>query len=326
MSEPETEVAKAGETTTQQGDDLTTQTPIASEAEEVATNDNPEETGGSKDDDECPVEVESRDLTNGECEKDAGSSTESNEKDTAEAVQSTDPPVTDLDEKKEDSEIEAMDSSFDASEIKGDLKDADHVTATKENSGERKETDDVDEEGDQENNQGVSSSEDMDTQQEGEGSAESGSTTTVTEDATTSLKKRNSLIDRVKTVTEDGETDEEYERKNGEEKVDDEEDDPWMIPESNLRNSHRRICVVTTAALPWRTGTAVNPLLRALYLTRGRPKHSVTLVIPWCGDENDRKKTLGKEHSFSNQGEQETWIRDFCRTRANCEGEQIMKM
>jgi hypothetical protein len=128
--------------------------------------------------------------------------------------------------------------------------------------------------------------------------------------------QRNSLVGNVKTVTEDGETDEDAD--------DDKEkdEDPWVIPDSNLKDPKRRICVVTTAALPWRTGTAVNPLLRALYLTRGRPKHHVTLVIPWCEDEDDRNKTLGKEHSFSNQQEQEDWIRDFCRTRANCEGKK----
>lgn len=131
-------------------------------------------------------------------------------------------------------------------------------------------------------------------------------------------KKRNSLIDRVKTVTEDGDTDEEFEKEHTREVIDPE--DPWTIPDSNLRDPKRRICVVTTAALPWRTGTAVNPLLRALYLTQGRPKHYVTLVIPWCQDEDDRNKTLGKENSFASPAEQEAWIRDFCRTRANCAG------
>jgi hypothetical protein len=138
-----------------------------------------------------------------------------------------------------------------------------------------------------------------------------------TEVETHTKTKRNSLVEPVKTVDEEGNS-------VGRPAVEEEEEkgeDPWVTPDSNIRDPKRRICIVTTAALPWRTGTAVNPLLRALYLTRGRPKHYVTLVIPWCEDEKDRQKTLGKEHSFANREEHEAWIRDFCRTRAGCAGE-----
>jgi hypothetical protein len=95
-----------------------------------------------------------------------------------------------------------------------------------------------------------------------------------------------------------------------------------ITDDSDLSHPDRRIWVVTTAALPWRTGTAVNPLMRALYLTRGRPKHHVTLLIPWLTDEKSRKKLYGAENAFTERGmdEQEEWIRDFCRTRAKCEG------
>jgi hypothetical protein len=87
---------------------------------------------------------------------------------------------------------------------------------------------------------------------------------------------------------------------------------------SDLSRTDRTIWVVTTAALPWRTGTAVNPLLRALYLTRGRPKHAVTLLVPWIADRKAREILYGAEGPFECQDEQEAWIREFCRTRASC--------
>lgn len=97
-----------------------------------------------------------------------------------------------------------------------------------------------------------------------------------------------------------------------------------IAADSDLSNPDRRIWVVTTAALPWRTGTAVNPLLRALYLTRGRPKHRVTLVIPWLDDVKSRIKLYGAENSFAlgGQKEQEAWIRRYCRERAHCPEEE----
>eukprot|EP00531_Pseudo-nitzschia_arenysensis_P001082 CAMPEP_0116123484 /NCGR_PEP_ID=MMETSP0329-20121206/4775_1 /TAXON_ID=697910 /ORGANISM="Pseudo-nitzschia arenysensis, Strain B593" /LENGTH=907 /DNA_ID=CAMNT_0003617407 /DNA_START=110 /DNA_END=2833 /DNA_ORIENTATION=+ len=103
--------------------------------------------------------------------------------------------------------------------------------------------------------------------------------------------------------------------KDPEEKEDEkEEEPPKMDPISDLSDPSRKICVVTTAGLPWRTGTAVNPLARALYLTRGRPKHAVTLMIPWLEARDEQAKVYGK-NVFDTPEEQEAWTRNYCRER-----------
>jgi digalactosyldiacylglycerol synthase len=101
-------------------------------------------------------------------------------------------------------------------------------------------------------------------------------------------------------------------------------DDDDITPQSDLSLPNRSIFVVTTAALPWRTGTAVNPLLRAAYLSRKMKEinihtnatssdRMVTLVIPWLELEEDRLELYGNNHNFSTSQEQEDYIRDWLR-------------
>ena len=93
------------------------------------------------------------------------------------------------------------------------------------------------------------------------------------------------------------------------------------IPESDL-SVPRTIYVVTTASLPWMTGTAVNPLLRAAYLKKANNQHDVTLVIPWLENLEDRRHLYGDENLFlGGMEEQEIFVRGWLRDKAKLEKE-----
>merc|ERR1740124_1100361 len=111
-------------------------------------------------------------------------------------------------------------------------------------------------------------------------------------------------------------------------------DDHEVTHQSDLMRPGRNIFVVTTAAIPWFTGTAVNPLLRAAYMFRMTkeinenstsaernetftPGRMVTLVIPWLELEEDRLELYGPDNNFSTPQEQEKYIRTWLREQAD---------
>lgn len=96
--------------------------------------------------------------------------------------------------------------------------------------------------------------------------------------------------------------------------------------ESDLRPSLERGCrkfwIVTTAALPWMTGTAVNPLLRAAHLSRLNREYSVdgestvSLVIPWLESAEERVQMYGSDWENKTEIDQDVYIRKWLSERA----------
>lgn len=93
-------------------------------------------------------------------------------------------------------------------------------------------------------------------------------------------------------------------------------------PVADLRDSP--VWIVTTAALPWMTGTAVNPLLRAAHLLHYRQRrhqytHSapVYLVLPWLESPEDRVALYGQDWHDATPETQRNYIVDWLATAAN---------
>ena len=80
----------------------------------------------------------------------------------------------------------------------------------------------------------------------------------------------------------------------------------------SIKEPGRKVAIVTTATLPWMTGTAVNPLLRAAYLAR-RGLHEVTLVVPFL--PVDEQKTLHPNNVFESPEQQEIYVRNWVKER-----------
>lgn len=110
-----------------------------------------------------------------------------------------------------------------------------------------------------------------------------------------------------------------------------EEDDNRITNQSDLTRPGRYVHIVTTAALPWMTGTAVNPLLRAAYMhkrleainhnsnsteTHTNSSSYVTLVIPWLELPEDQEQVYNGR-VFDCKEEQEQYVRTWLAESAN---------
>ncbi|KAM0939765.1 putative digalactosyldiacylglycerol synthase [Dioscorea sansibarensis] len=78
-------------------------------------------------------------------------------------------------------------------------------------------------------------------------------------------------------------------------------------------DSKRHVAIVTTASLPWMTGTAVNPLFRAAYLANSA-QQNVTLVVPWLC-KSDQELVYPNSLTFSSPQEQDAYIRNWVEER-----------
>lgn len=87
----------------------------------------------------------------------------------------------------------------------------------------------------------------------------------------------------------------------------------------DLSDNQRHVAIVTTASLPWMTGTSVNPLFRAAYLSQSL-KQKVTLLIPWLC-RSDQEQVYPNNLTFLSPEEQEVYIRNWLEERIGFEAE-----
>ena len=94
------------------------------------------------------------------------------------------------------------------------------------------------------------------------------------------------------------------------------------VRKDDLRQPGRHVTIVTTAALPWMTGTAVNPLLRAHYLAEQGVQRAVTLVVPWLG-KADQEIVYPASKTFDTPEQQEAYVRAWVEERTGKSSEHF---